>query len=278
MRAGPASAGCGGEEGEKMAVQEVRGAMATRPATRHAGGKHAQRLALAGLLLASSAQAQQAWLNVNGTINLALEEYAATDSSGRKVHQQRLNSWGSRVGIKGGESFDRDLQLLFQVEGNMKADEGSGGISNRQSWIALSGPAGMLKLGRFLHIYDDVSVPWYFIQSAGSHNPVALWANCGGRTAVKDGCFDDYLPNSVRYNSPELAGWKLSVSHARPNESNGRETGRIMAAGAEYRQAAAYVGFAYQQHDSVRAAGLKDHAMTISGAYTWGALYMAMGM
>lgn len=55
------------------------------------------------------------------------------------------------------------------------------------------GPLGNIRLGRTLPIYDDISVPWYFVEAQGSHNP----PRCGPTAGITVGVGIEHLKYSI---------------------------------------------------------------------------------
>lgn len=235
-------------------------------------------LALASGLLAGGIATAASSVNIGGEFNLSLVQYGLRSEGSGAQHLLRLDSYTSRLAIRGQEDLSDTFKVNFLLGSGFRADEGRGMFCNRECWLGLRGALGSLRLGRTLTVYDDVSLAWYFIDSAGSHNPLALWANCGNNAGLAQGCFDVFLPRTLRYDSPVTGGLSMSASVSDPSgESSGAPRARIVAVGAEYRGDAFYAGLAHQSNRHIRADGLVDEATTLS--LSWhGSVYLAAGL
>ncbi|WP_169788065.1 porin [Caldimonas brevitalea] len=233
-------------------------------------------LLLAALATATPAVAEST-LQVAGELNLSLAHYRGHQEAGGLHTQTRLDSYGSRLTLRGTEALGGSLKASFTLASSLGPDDGRGRFCSRDCWVALSGDFGMLKLGRLLPIYDDVSVPWYFIETPGTHNPLALWANCGGGAGLESGCLDNYLPGSLRYDTPRVSGWSASASASRVEDvpEPGRAA-KVYTLGGDYRDAGWYMGYAAQIQDDARGAGLRDTGFTVSLLYK-GPLTLGLG-
>lgn len=222
--------------------------------------------------IAMSAQAQDS-LALSGEINLALVHLAGDGAAAGDSALNRLDSTNSRWVIRGKESVATGWQATFLMSNGFRADTGSGATCSRECTIGLSGPYGSLKLGRQLDVYDDVSLPWYYQEAAGNHNPSALWANCGAGAGTPEGCLDDYLDSSIRYDTVSLSGLSASILVAKPVAE--RPSARVGAAGIELRQQPFYAGVAFKRQWSARGDGLADFAVTASVSVQGGGYYLA---
>ncbi|UXH77468.1 porin [Roseateles amylovorans] len=204
-------------------------------------------------------------LILSGELNVQLNRLRYADADGRARVLNRLDSSASNIRFKGTESLGDDLSASFYVSAGLRTDTGTGGFCNRECFVQLAGPAGAIKLGRVLPIYDDVSLPWYFIEIQGNHNPIALWANCGNGAGMDRGCMDAFI-TAVRYDTPTWGGFSGSVSVADLSTDLQREKGSSHAysGGMQYRQGALYLGVAAQKQVDTRYAGARDHGLTLS--------------
>jgi predicted porin len=190
-----------------------------------------------------------------------------------------MDSVDSRIFFHGNEALGDGLTASFLISAAFRPDSGIGGVCNIDCWLGLKGKFGMLRLGHMLAIYDDVSVPWYYTGAPGNHNPAVLWGNCGRGAGLEEGCMDNYLPKSIRYDTPEMRGFTGSVLISmRPREvAGGQREGRIVATGGEYKGELFGLGIAHQRQNDARGMGLKDDALTIS-AYYKGPVYIGIGL
>ncbi|HEX5685525.1 MAG TPA: porin [Ideonella sp.] len=204
-------------------------------------------------------------LTLSGELNVQLNTLRFGDSTGRTRQDLRLDSASSNIRFKGTESLGDGLSASFYISGGLRVDTGTGGLCNRECFVQMAGGAGSVKLGRVLPIYDDVSLPWYFIEIQGNHNPIALWANCGNGAGMDNGCVDSFI-TAVRYDTPNWNGLSGSVSVADLSTDLQRQKGSSHAysGGLQYRQGALYLGAAFQHQMDTRYGGARDSGVTLS--------------
>jgi predicted porin len=236
-----------------------------------------RRVLLAGVLFlclpaAGSVQAYDS-VAVSGELNVALVHLEGDGADGGKTILNRLDSNNSRLVFRGREALGNDWHAMFLVSNGFRVNDGNGKVCNRECTIGLAGPYGTLKLGRQLDVYDDVSLAWYYQDAAGNHNPLALWANCGGGAGLAEGCVDNYLNNSIRYDTPSWSGVSGSFLASKPIDE--RPTAWIGAAGIEWRRPQFYGGFAFQRQLNIRAEQLAESAATASFSVQNGTYYFA---
>jgi predicted porin len=180
-------------------------------------------VAVAGLLAAPfAAQAQTANVVLYGRLNLDLEYVNAgvpdniygtnTSNPVSAPNVTRLSSNSSRFGLRGTESLGGGLNAIWQIESSVSGDAGGGTIAGRDTFIGLQGSWGTVRFGNFLAPYDDVHPVFgdtnTYLTSIAAQ--AAIWANNGGYSKGT-GSFDDRLGNSLRYDSPNIAGFTGSA-------------------------------------------------------------------
>jgi predicted porin len=181
-------------------------------------------VAVAGLLAAPlAAQAQTANVTLYGRLNLDMEVIinAKNDNTApnnnNKQNIYRVNSNSSRLGVRGSEALGGGLSAIFQIESAVGATNGGGlgsSLGTRETFAGLQGGWGTVKVGYFLGPYDDIapifgSVPTLITGILGTS---ALWSNTGWTANSQyGGAFDDRLANSVRYDTPNIAGFTGSI-------------------------------------------------------------------
>lgn len=217
-------------------------------------------------LLAPASTWAQSGVTLTGEINPALVYRRWSDEAGAPRHSTQLDSTDSRLMFRGSEDLGSGMSANFLLSSGLRADTGTGFFCGRDCWVGLKGRFGALRLGHALPIYDDVSFPWYFIEAAGNHNPSALWANCGGGAGLNEGCIDNYLSKTVRYDTPSVGGFSASASVSDPSDdlAGPARRAKVHAFGGEYRYGDWYVGAAHQRQLHVRSPGSVDEGTTLS--------------
>lgn len=214
---------------------------------------------------AVSAHAQST-VSVSGLFNTAVVVRKLHVGALPDVHGTKLDSTESKLIFRGSEDLGGGMSANFVIASGFKPDTGAGFFCSGDCWVGLKGRYGSFRLGHTVPIYDDVSLPWYFVEAAGNHNPASLWANCGNKADMVQGCVDNYLSNTIRYDTPRVNGFSGSVSVSDPSADLTGEPRRavVRAAGVEYRGGPWYLGVAHLRQYSVRSAGSFDAATTLS--------------
>lgn len=214
---------------------------------------------------ATSVGAPGVALVLSGELNTQLNTLRYVDANGLPLKLRRLDSSASNIRFKGTEQLGDGMSASFYISSGLRTDTGTGAFCNRECFVQLAGKAGSVKLGRLLPIYDDVSLPWYFIEVQGNHNPIAVWANCGNGAGVDRGCMDSYV-TGVRYDTPTWRGVSGSVTVAdlSPDLDRGAGSAHAYSTGVQYRRGALYLGLAAQNQIGARYAGARDNGVTLS--------------
>ena len=229
-------------------------------------------VAVAGVLAAPlAAQAQTANVTLYGRLNLTLEYI---DANGSNPSVQRLSSNSSRLGVRGTESLGGGLNAIFQIESSISGDAGGGTLAGRDTFVGLQGSWGTVRFGNFLAPYDDMhpifgNVPTY---TTSILSTASIWAQ--GTSAKAAGGFDARLGNSLRYDTPNIAGFVGSAQISLDSE-NGATDPFVLSVGGVYNNGPFTLGVAFEGNKDVRANGLDDKAFTVTGAWNFGIVRIA---
>ncbi|WP_395827019.1 porin [Collimonas sp.] len=152
---------------------------------------------------------------------------------------------GSRLGFKGVEDLGGGLKALFQLEagfrndtGALQSDTGSTTLFRRKSVVGLGGDFGSVLLGRQTDVLGDVS-QWTSVQDFGGvtgavgHNLDRLE---GTRTN-----------NSIRYNTPNVAGFTGSLIYGFGETAGQTSSGQSFGLGGQYANGPLGLYAAYHQ-------------------------------
>lgn len=157
-------------------------------------------VALAGLPLFAMADA-----TIYGYIKGGFEN--VKDNTGTDI--THVADMGSFIGFRGNEDLGNGVKAIWQVETRFRLDgqsappKTSGLLGSRQTFIGAEGDWGRLRLGNlFNYGYKDMEIinPWQ-----SETNSLQLYHF----TAV-----DTLYKNSIRYDSPELAGFDATLMHS----------------------------------------------------------------
>jgi predicted porin len=235
-------------------------------------------LAVAGVLAAPlAAQAQTANVTLYGRVNLDMElvrgERTAA-AGGGNPSTFRVSSNSSRLGVRGTESLGGGLNAIFQIESNVSADSGNSGtgLGNRETFVGLQGAWGTVKMGNFLAPYDDIHPVFGNVPTLTTSilSTASLWSQ-GGQPKTSGG-FDARLANSVRYDSPNYAGFTGGIQYSswEGGAPSLKANSGIVSLGGFYNNGPIQVGVAYEQNNQIRGAGLTDKALSVAGGYNFG--------
>ena len=254
-------------------------------------------VAVAGVLAAPlAAQAQTANVTLYGRLNLTMEAVSgrAVDPNIPVTQNQiqnrtvyRVSSNSSRLGVRGSEALGGGLSAIFQIESNVSADTGGGLLGTRETFVGLQGSWGTFKIGNFLAPYDDIHPIFGNVPTLTTSilSTAALWAQ--GSQSKTNGGFDARLGNSIRYDSPRIAGFLGSVQVSTLDASTGQggvvygdqatqqRHAYVVSMGGYYSNGPFNAGIAYESNQKVRGQGLTDNAFSVAGNWNFG--FMKVG-
>ena len=241
-------------------------------------------VAVAGLLAAPlAAQAQTANVTLYGRLNLTMEAVsgqqvqaelpASAAPVNRTVYRVSTNS--SRLGVRGSEALGGGLSAIFQIESSINADSGGGTLAGRETFVGLQGTWGTFKVGNFLAPYDDIHPIFGNVPTLTTSilSTAALWAQ--GSQSKDNGAFDARLGNSIRYDSPRIAGFLGSIQIAQADTSNStlaqqQRHAYVLSTGGFYANGPFQAGIAYEANTKVRCNGCNDWAASIAANWNFG--------
>jgi predicted porin len=254
-------------------------------------------VAVAGLLAAPLvAQAQTANVVLYGRLNLTLEYVNATaPGTVDTPNVARLSSNSSRFGLRGTEALGGGLNAIWQIESSVNGDAGGGTIAGRDTFLGLQGSWGTVRFGNFLAPYDDLhpifgDTNTYLTTMAGM---TGVWANNGGYNKG-NGAFDDRLANSLRYDSPNIAGFTGSIQAALYDDAGtgGSNSATVWSTAGKYQNGPFTGAIGFEYNNNVRcytgssggtaascgpSATLEadDWAFSVAGAWNFGIVRVA---
>ena len=177
-------------------------------------------VAVAGMLAAPlAAQAQTANVTLYGRLNMTMEAVngqavdpnlpATAAPVNRTIY--RVNSNSSRLGVRGSEALGGGLSAIFQIESAVNADISGGVLASRETFVGLQGTWGTFKMGYFLAPYDDIHPIFGNVPTLTTSilSTASIWAQ--GSQSTDNGGFDNRNANSIRYDSPRIAGFTGSA-------------------------------------------------------------------
>lgn len=214
----------------------------------------------------------QADVVVYGKANVSVQSTDEQDLSSANGNQAdgskvELLSNASRIGVKGGESVNSSLKIIYQFEYQTEVDDGTNGsqtIAQRNIYLGLQGTGGTLMGGHF-------DTPTKVAQEK-----VDLFNDLEGDiTAIFKG--EIRASNIVQYVTPTFGGGFAGTVAYVTEENDGTtkktgETGAGVSASFGYTSSAFYVGVAMDQ--DVEAEGVD--LVRLVGRYTVGAFQFGL--
>ncbi|HEX4883183.1 MAG TPA: porin [Casimicrobiaceae bacterium] len=222
--------------------------------------------AFAGLA-APAARADAVNALLYGQLHVSFDVVTGRGPGGDAPTSQHLSSNASRFGLRGAEYVGNGLLVSWQVESSFNADSGGGTIAGRETYVALEGDYGRVKVGSFLTPYDDMLPIFGNVPTLTTSilSTAALWAQSG--VPKTNGGFDRRMPNSIRFDSADIEGLQASLQYALGEDS--RDTA-VIGAGATLVRGPLEAGVAYEFNRRVRGPDVDDHAFTATAAWNFG--------
>lgn len=235
-------------------------------------------VAVAGVFAAPlAAQAQTANVTLYGRLNMDVELVNGAASGQDKANVTRVSSNSSRLGVRGTESLGGGLSAVFQIESNVQADTGGSTLASRETFVGLQGSWGTVKIGNFLAPYDDLHPIFGNVPTLTTSilSTATLWSQ--GQISKNQGGFDARLNNSLRYDSPNIAGFvgSAQISLGEGTAYPGNVHAYVLSLGGFYTNGPLQLGIGYELNSRVRGQGLDDYAISVAGGYNFGLFRLA---
>jgi predicted porin len=184
----------------------------------------------AGLICYSVLGWAQSSVTIYGVVDAAIQH--ANTGTGSTTRMDSSSVIPSLVGFKGTEDLGGGLAAIFKLESGFNVDTGaqadSVALFNRESWVGLRGSWGQMQAGVN---YSPLFIT-YCKYSLGDLNTLA-WGNATNNFFFMPA---SRLSNSVRYTSPEMAGFTLSAAASFGNEgATPKNLGETASVGLSYK-------------------------------------------
>lgn len=205
-------------------------------------------LAIASAVSAPAAFAATSNVDIYGVLNLSLN-FVDPDAPGQDSSSPSVTSTASRIGFKGAEDLGGGLSAIWQIESGFNADEQSGTLASRNSFLGLKGGWGtvlagnhdtpMKMVGRMVDNFGD---------TLGDSRNI-LGANSTGSTQ-----FDLRTKNTIAYVSPDFAGFQAVAAYVADWTTNGNALDNndydAYSINGTYKNGPLMLGAAYEDHNS----------------------------
>lgn len=174
--------------------------------------------------------------------------------------QARVDDYTSYIGFKGNEDLGNGLKGIWQIESRFHVDgagrdgpfDDSNTIGSRETFVGLEGAFGKVRLGRINNALQDLSQvdPWVYagngMSYVNSNNIATRSHGANGLIAYSVNMY--HLPNSLRYDTPDLMGFTAHVEYGfGENGRSGVRSSDVASLGLNYANSGFFGHYAYQQ-------------------------------
>ncbi len=200
--------------------------------------------------------------SIYGRIHLAFQHVDETDLKPTGLNgKTELRSNSSRIGLKGEQSLDDEITLIYQLEFRIAPDElgDSNHMKHRNSFVGFKGAFGEVKLGTH-------DTPLKLIQER-----IDVFNALDGdlKEAIsKHG--ENRTENTVMYTSPRIEGVQARIAHI-SSEAAGQKNG--LSSSLSYHSNALYLGVAYDDQVKKDVTTFRAVIRTTIDAWQLGAMY-----
>lgn len=169
--------------------------------------------------------------------------------------------WGSRLGVRGHEDLGEGNRALYMLEMGLNTNDGSlgqGGLAfGRQAFVGAEGAGwGKLTVGRHYSVLHT-SLATFTVSGL-------IWGDA--LNYFRDGTVLR-INNSLRYESPEVAGFKLKSLYAFGGQANS-SVGNVFNPSLDYKAGALQLGASYMR--SITSATNTSTYAVLGGSYDFG--------
>ncbi|ENS6204103.1 trimeric porin PorB [Neisseria gonorrhoeae] len=222
---------------------------------------------LIALTLAALPVAATADVTLYGAIKAGVQTYRSVEHREGKVvgveTGSEISDFGSKIGFKGQEDLGNGLKAVWQLEQGASVAGTNTGWGNKQSFVGLKGGFGTIRVG-------SLNSP---LKNTGGFNP---WEGKSYYLGLSNIAQPEERHVSVRYDSPEFAGFSGSVQYV-PNDNSGKNRSESYHAGFNYKNSGFFVQYAgsYKRHNFTTE---KHQVHRLVGGYDHDALYASVAV
>ncbi|EMT6471624.1 porin [Neisseria gonorrhoeae] len=192
---------------------------------------------LIALTLAALPVAATADVTLYGAIKAGVQTYRSVEHREGKVvgvgTGSEISDFGSKIGFKGQEDLGNGLKAVWQLEQGASVAGTNTGWGNKQSFVGLKGGFGTIRAG-------SLNSP---LKNTGAN--VNAWESgkfTGNVLEISRMAKREHRYLSVRYDSPEFAGFSGSVQYA-PKDNSG-SNGESYHVGLNYQNSGFFAQYA----------------------------------
>jgi len=200
-------------------------------------------------LVAGSAVASAAGPTVYGSLHVSADSYSNKEQGATpSLKQGYVSSNFSRVGVKGDDDLGDGMKSVYQILAPLSVDTGASGLGGTllDTYAGLSGAFGTARVGRMDSPVKDLSAVFNpFGTRVGDSRNIT-----GGVVGALMN-FDNRFSNTVRYDSPSIAGVTIAGQYASSESSAFSSTNSdVGSANVRWSAGPAAVGLGYEKHST----------------------------
>lgn len=214
-------------------------------------------LAMPGCVLAQSS------VVVYGRIHAGLDhiESSTSAASPRGESLTRVSDNSSMLGFRGREDLGSGNFAFFQIEGNVKTDDGTGVLNSKDTYVGLENAAyGRIALGRFSTPIRQMNGYTNRFVGQGIQDDANI-SQLGGEG------FNRRSANAVSYRTPLMQGFSATLYRASENEASNGD--RIYSGMVQYVNGPIKGGVGYEKHKDARP-GFSEKMFRAAANYNFG--------
>ena len=217
-------------------------------------------LAIASAVSAPAAFAATSNVDIYGVLNMSLN-FVDPDAPGQESSNPSITSTASRIGFKGAEDLGGGLSAIWQIESGFNADEQSGTLASRNTFLGLKGGWGTVLAGN-----HDTPMKMIGRKIDNFGDTLGDDRNILGAVSSGSNIFDLRTKNTIAYVSPNFDGfnaavayvsdWNNTSSNSNDTVTNGNGSGLdnnnfdAWSINGTYENGPLYIGAAYESHMS----------------------------
>jgi predicted porin len=192
--------------------------------------------------------------------------------SGVPVGTNRLSNYRSVLGFRGAEDLGDGLKAIWQLEGALSLDTGTGGFTSRDSRVGLAGPWGTLFAGVWALPYTLATSSFdpFYPTTAGY---MALMGNGSAPSSdntIDTSSFDRRQRNVIQFWTPTWSGVSARLAYAF-NEESGAAAGAkpwLVSGSASLDLGTWTATFAHEVHRQYQTASGSDAGTKLGVSYS----------
>jgi predicted porin len=223
---------------------------------------------------------------VYGVMNVDLDSVKTT-SSGVGIRATREESDSSRIGFLGMEDLGGGMSAIFQLEGKVGVNTGTGALFARETFLGLAGNFGAAKLGNMDPPIDEIKgivgnsttfvtsiLSTEAILNNNSGNAFGAAGNAGQNNGFPT--MNDTMPNSVKYETPVFGSVYGSAMYSHLANQGTGLVPHAVGANIVYAAGPNIIALATSHDTAVMGSGLSDQVITAAGSTIFGPLKVGL--